>query len=227
MSQRTVMPRQLVLEEPGDVFKVRIPDMGGFERKLIVQGEPYLHKEFKDAKWIAKGQLEKKVKMRYDAYRDNIQLIQDGKKVFLLKDEDIEAIIAGERYQYRSYLDNENITSGYLRPLNNGNTKLYARAMKFVKPPWFPLNGYDQLEPPKFETKIIHYIQRQGKTATPLQDLSRKEVFAVLWDKYSELRKYARKNKLHLRTEEEVIQVLEYYDQLKAEEQDKTTESVD
>ena len=102
--------------------------------------------------------------MRYDAYRDNIQLIQDGKKVFLVKDEDIEAIIDGDRYQYRSYLDNENITSGYLRPLNNGNgnTKLYARTLKFVKPPWFPLNGYDQLRT-SLSLKLKSYTTSNAK----------------------------------------------------------------
>jgi hypothetical protein len=48
----------------------------------------------------------------------------------------------------------------------------------------------------------------------PLNDLSRKEIFAVLWEHYSDLRKYARENKLRMRTEEEVIQVLDYYDSI-------------
>ena len=65
--------------------------------------------------------------------------------------------------------------------------------------------------------KKTYFVKGSNKPAIPLAHLSRKEVFAVLWDKYSELRKYARNNKLHMRTEEEVIQVLSYYDSLKVE----------
>lgn len=215
MAQRTVMPKNLVIEEPGDVFKVRIQNMGGFERYLTVQGSPYIDDEFQEGKWIVKGQFERKVKMRHHAYHDEIQLIQNGKQVLMVKEGDVEASIAGKRYQYRNFLEKDNIISGYLIPLNKGKTKLYVRHIKIVRPPWLPLNGYDVLEPPKFETKTIYYIERLGKTPTPLQDLSRKEVFAVLWDKYSKLRKYARKNKLWIRTEEEAIAILAYYDSLR------------
>lgn len=222
LSERTAMPRHLVLEEADDVFKVRLPEIQTAGMPLIryakVIGGPYLDKEFKFGKLIMKGDPEKDVKMRYDAYRDDIQIIQNEKQMYLVKNEDIEAIIEGKRYQYRNYLDNDNVTSGYLIPLNTGNTKLYSRITKYVTPPRLPVNGYDTFQQPEFKIKIIYYIKREGKTATPLQDLSRKEVFAVLWDKYSELRKYARKNKLHLRTEEEVVHILEYYDKLKAKE---------
>ena len=228
MLQRNEVQKQFVSEEPGDVFKVRMTDVGGFQRRLVVQGSPYLSKEFKDAKWIAKGQFEKKVKMRYDAYRDNIQLIQNGKQSLLVKAKDVEAEIDGKLYQYIDYLDHDNLKSGYFTPLNEGKTLLFSRTAMIIIPPRMPENGYEFVQPAKFEAKTIHYIKRSGKTATPLQDLSRKEVLAVLWDKYSELRTYARKNKLRLRTEAEVIRVLEYYDSLKTEEnQEELQESVD
>lgn len=226
LSQRPV--RYDVFEASEGVFKIKVSEGLDFQRDYEVQGSPYLEIEFKEAKWIVKGQFEKKVKMRYDAYRDNIQLIQNGKQAILVKNLAIEAEIAKTRYRYLDYLDHDNLKSGYMNPLNDSKTMLYARIIKIVKPPIFPLHGYNFITPATFETKIIHYIQRAGKTPTPLQDLSRKEVFAVLWDKYSALKKYARHNKLHMRTEAEVIKVLSYYDQLKGEEdQDAIEESVD
>ena len=202
-----------VFEASEGVFKIKVSEGLNFQRDYEVQGSPYLAMEFTEAKWVVKGQFEKKVKMRYDAYRDNIQLIQNGKQIFLVKDKDVEATIDGKRYQYLNYLDHDNLKSGYMNPLNNGKTMLYAKTLKIVKPPIFPLHGYESITPATFGTKIIHYIQRAGKMPTPLQDLSRKEVFAVLWDKYSALKKYARHNKLHLRTEAEVIRILEYYEE--------------
>ena len=67
---------------------------------------------------------------------------------------------------------------------------------------------------------MANYIQKENREAKPLAHLSRKEVFAVLWEKYSELRKYARKNKLQMRDEKEVIQVLGHYDFLMAQEKE-------
>ncbi len=203
-------------------FKITTRDINRIEHEYLVAGSPYLDQEFKLGQWFLNGKKQKELAMRYDAYHDAVQFLQDEQKVYLSKSKDIEAQIDGKTFQYIDYLDHSNLKSGYFSPLNDGETLLYLRIIKTIKGPVDPENGYTQFKPPTFETSVLYYIKPKGKPATPLLGLSRKEVFAVLWDKYSELRTYARERKLNVRDEAEAVAILAYYDQLKAEEREGT-----
>ncbi len=220
ISAQEVSERFEILEN-GDVFTVRVSQAIDDERDFVVEGSPYLDKEFKPGRWRLANRSSQEASMRYNAYYDAIQLHQNGDTFFLRKSLDVEAEIEGRRYQFVDFLDHGNRKSGYMTPLNQGNTVLYLRNTKILIPPHRPQHGYDLPKPPKFVSKMEYYLKQKNKPAKPLQNLSRKEVFAVLWDRYSELRKYARQNKLNMRTKEEVIQVLKYYDTLKSVEQEE------
>ncbi|MCJ7468523.1 MAG: hypothetical protein MUO53_17730 [Maribacter sp.] len=199
-------------------FKITVKDIDRIEREYIVAGTPYLDKEFKLGYWFLNGRKQKELAMRYDAYHDAIQFLQDDQKVFMTKNLDVEVHIEGKTYHYDDYLDHGNQKQGYFTPVNDGETLLYLRTSKTIKGPIKPENGYAEFKQPEFQTTISYYIKPKGKPAMPLFGLSRKEVFAVLWDKYSELRTYARSHKLNARNEAEVTMILAYYDQLKTED---------
>lgn len=150
----------------------------------------------------------------HDLHSDEIEYLDDkGNRMLFQRNEYMGAIIDSVPYRFIDYFERGNVKSGFFTPLNEGKTILYLRNTKtiFYKT---PENGYESFESPKFVLKTSYYLKRNDRPAMPLNDLSRKEIFAVLWEHYSDLRKYARENKLRMRTEVEVIQVLNYYDSL-------------
>ncbi len=189
------------------------------EREFIVSGSVYFDKTFKSGKILKDGKLQAESLMRYNPFRDHFELqTSENSPQLMVKSGNVEAMLDGKIYQYVTYEDKEQQKQGYMNPLNDGPTYLYARTVKEVPIIDLPDHGYEDFKSPAFATKHYYYIKRNDRPAIKLYALSRKEVFAVLWDKYSELRQYARKNKLHMRNEDEVIQVLEYYDTLKSED---------
>ncbi len=217
-----LLPVICLAQADDEPFKITTRDINRIEHEYLVAGSPYLDQEFKLGQWFLYGKKQKELAMRFDAYHDAVQFLQDDQKVFLSKSKDIEAHIDGKTYQYIDYLDHGNLKAGYFIRLNDGETLLYLRTIKTIKGPIDPENGYTQFKPPKFETNVSYYIKPKGKPAMPLLGLSRKEVFAVLWDKYSELRTYAREHKFQVRDEAETVMLLAYYDQLKADEREGT-----
>lgn len=180
-----------------------------------VDGTVYLDKEFKKGSAILNGYKNEELLLRYDAYSDEIEYLNaEGNRMLFQRSEYMGAIIDSIVYQFIDYFDRGKVKSGFFNPLNQGETVLYLRNTKTV---FYrtPENGYESFVSPKFVLKTSYYLKRKDRPAMPLNDLSKKEIFAVLWEHYSNLRKYARENKLRMRTEEEVIQVLDYYDSIK------------
>ncbi len=211
-------------QKQDETFKVKFRVPGAekqWEREFIVKGSPYLNKEFVKGQTFLYGKIHEERKMRYNAYYDHIEILEPDSTIsHLIKNADIDADINDKIYRFVNYLDHQNKQSGFLTPLNDGRTVLYSRTKKIISNPYLPEHGYEQFQPPQFIVVSSYYIKRPNKDAVPLLGLSRKEVFAVLWDKYNALRKFAKENKIQLRTEEEVISVLAYYDHLQKEEKE-------
>ncbi|WP_425235872.1 hypothetical protein [Ulvibacterium sp.] len=178
-----------------------------------VEGTVYMDKQFRKGYVLVNGYKNEELALRYDAYSDEIEYLDDGKRMLFYKSDHTEVRIDSVVYRLVDYFDRGNVKSGFFTPLNQGETVLYLRNTKtiFYKA---PENGYESFVPPKFMLKTSYYLKRKDRPAMSLNDLSKKEIFAALWEHYSDLRKYARENKLRMRTEEEVIQVLNYYDSL-------------
>jgi len=179
-----------------------------------VNGSVYPDDQFQEGYATINGMNKQGLMLRYDAYHDEIEYLDDNGKVKLLPNgANVETLIGSLLYRKLAYLDYGNLKCGFFVPLNEGKTQLYLRNTKSILYQT-PENGYETFEPPRFVLNTQYYLKRKDKPAMPLNDLSRKEVFAVLWEHFTDLRSYARENKLRMRTEGEVIQVLAYYDTL-------------
>lgn len=191
------------------------------EHEMKVIGTPYKNVNYEMGSVTTYNVKDDKLLLRYNAYRDQFEILDETQSTtYLRKDESSQVELEGLTYEYQEFFAAGQKWSGYLNPLNGGRTLLYRRQIKTAQIEW-PDNGYHSMQPPEFENLTEYFIKRDGKPAERLRHLSRKEVFALLWDKYAELRKYAKKEKLHMRNEEEVIQVIDYYDSLKKEEIEK------
>lgn len=190
------------------------------EHEMKVIGTPYKNTTYEIGSVTTFNIKKDSLLLRYNAYRDQFEILDNSRSTtYLRKDESSHVELDSLQYLFRRFFAAGKEWSGYLNPLNEGNTILYRRHIKTAQIR-FPDNGYDQMRPPEFEDITEYFIKREGKPADRLHSLSRKEVFAILWDKYSELRKYARKRKLHMRNEKEVIEVLAYYASIKNSDDD-------
>ncbi|TMM58245.1 hypothetical protein FEE95_02115 [Maribacter algarum] len=200
-------------------------------RIFTIKGTPYLNEEHQLGT-IINGETTMEAPIRYNAYYDYFQVLDENKKkASVLKSNNVIVQLDGKTYHLLTYEEtvqdkalyylpqnknqqlSGNMKEGYFCALSDGETVLYNKTTKRV--PKFKLqdHGYTQFAPTDLVTLNHYYIKRKHRPAVRIK-LSKKEVLFALNNKYNEVRDYIKKNKLKVKTEEEVIQILSYYDTL-------------
>lgn len=201
------------------------------ERVFAVNGSPYLNEKY-EMGVIINGPSKKEFRMRYNAYLGMFEVLdKNDKEASVLKSANILVAFDEKIYRILDYEETVqdkalyylpqngdktirgNIKQGYFNRLSDGETKLYLKTIKRIPKFKSSDHGYNRFEPTALLTLTHYFIKRKYRPATRIK-LSKKEVLFALNDKYNELRTYIKKNKLKLKTEEEVIQLISYYDTL-------------
>lgn len=202
-----------------------------YEREFVVKGSPYLNEEYQIGS-IVQGESRKEALIRYNAYYDHFQILDENKKkASVAKSSEIKVILEGKTYEMLSYertvkdkalyylpqsgnqdLD-KNKKQGYFYKLSDGQTKLYSKTFKRIPKFQIPEHGYERFEPSAFVTITHYYIKKKFRPAVRIE-LSKKEVLFALNDKYNEVRAYIKKKKLKVKTLEEMINIIAYYNTL-------------
>ena len=229
-SQDTDEPVKVRYNLPGSPENTN-PFRGDEDRFFTVKGSPYLNEIHKEGT-IINGDKEILALLRYNAYFDSFQVLdKNKKKSFVLKSPNIKVVLSGKTYHLVTYEEtvrdkalyylptnsttelNHNKKEGYFSALNEGKTILYEKTFKRVPKFKQVEHGYDRFEPSAFLTVTHYYIKRTHRPAVRIK-LSKKEVLFALNNKYDEVRAFIKENKLKAKTEEEVIQIISYYDTL-------------
>ena len=226
-SQDTDEPVKIRFDLPPNADRLQ----GDRTRIFTVKGSPYLNEKFRKGT-IINGTTTTEALLRYNAYFDSFQMLNgNSEKVFVFKAPSIKITLDNKTYILDSYEIttqdkalyylpetfnkelNGNKINGYFRILNEGETLLYLKTSKRVPKFSLPDHGYEQFSPTSLTKINNYYIKRKNRPATRIK-LSKKEVLYALNDKYNEIRTYIKKNKLKVKSEEEVIEILKYYDSL-------------
>ncbi|GAB2763331.1 hypothetical protein GCM10027275_00410 [Rhabdobacter roseus] len=182
-----------------------------------VEGSPYL----KD-KWYLgtiraqNGKVYDGVKMRYDAYKDEVEYEQQGKMYRLGAAETLEFSIPTDDDLYifrRGFpkVDRQTDASFY-RVLHDGNTKLlkrYENRMRDEK----PYNSATVTR--RFEPSEKLYVLKGG-TMYPIKKNDRKGMLKILSDRKRTMEYAIKEQQLDFRTESDIIKILEEYDAYQA-----------
>lgn len=189
--------------------------LGGVNNNLPanVQGSPYINEEFVIGKVFVNENKPYAGILRYNAYNDGIEMKTEKGIITLLKRDYLKAEINGKLYLIESYKVNGAIRKTYFVELNKGKARLLLKqGKKFVeaKP---ARSSYSKDQPPKFEDETSYYITLEGKAAVETK-LKSKDVLAAFADHQKELQDFVKQNKLKLKTEAEVMQLLAYYNSL-------------
>ncbi|QBA64922.1 hypothetical protein [Muriicola soli] len=178
-----------------------------------VQGSPYANEEFVLGKVYAKGQDPYNGLLRYNAYQDGIEMKTDKGVITLLKREYLSAMIDGKLYRIENYKNNGAIRKTYFVEMNKGHARLLLKQGKKFVEEQSATSSYSRDKPAKFEDENSYYIITEGNPGIEVK-LRSKDIIAALPDHKKEVEAFAKKNKLKMKTEEEVIQVMAYYNSL-------------
>jgi hypothetical protein len=178
-----------------------------------VQGSPYVNEEFVIGKVFVRDDAPYNGVLRYNAYSDGIEMKTAEGVITLLKRDYLKATIDGKLYLIENYKKDGAIRKAYFVELNKGKARLLLRQAKKFVAARAASSSYSQDKPAKFEDEISYYIITEGNAAIETR-LRVKDVLAALPDHQKELAAYVKKNKLKLKEEGEVIELLTYYNSL-------------
>ena len=179
--------------------------------EVPIDGSPYMNEIFKKGKTIINGKHTSDALMRYDAYRDAIEIKNENDVArTLLRRSNIVADIDGTIYMVREYRESGENKLGYFNPLNEGYARLLKKPKKIFVQAENPENGYDTFKPAKYQDISMYYMQKGDEPAIETK-LSKRKILSFLDDSSEILKQYIKKNELNMQSESDIIQLINYY----------------
>jgi hypothetical protein len=181
--------------------------------KAPVKGSPYLDEAYVEGT-ILFADNKRVAPIRYNAHKDIIEFQTQGQTRVLDPNTAIKRVSFGEStFVVEKYRDNGITKYGYFTLLDSGKVMLYTKKSVKFQPVLKnkALDGTDvpaeyRRNPDEFYFKIA------GSDMTEIKSI--KSMIAAFPDKNDELSAYAKKEKISPRNEEELKQLIKYYNSL-------------
>lgn len=179
-----------------------------------IKGSPYVEDAYTDGV-IYYGDKSQSAPMRYNAFQDLIEFQQNGKAVVLDPSNTIKRVVMGKAVIVPlKYGANGKSKQGYFTLLDSGKVMLFAKK-KIVyldAKKGGALDGGDLPAQYKRSPDAYYYKTGDGE----LQEADNiKSMISSFPDKQEELTQYAKKEKISVKKEKELIQFIQYYNSLK------------
>lgn len=182
-----------------------------------VKGSEYFEEKFKEGNIVHLiKELEIKTKLRYNAFKDEIELIDDSNgsesiKV-AIKDFNIISYFDDKEYIFMSYIDSKGQKKeGYLSPVFNGTrVEIYEKKNKKFLKGKESVNSLDISHSPRYTDNIEYYISFNELKPTFIK-LSKKSIFNT-FNKFSEIKSFSKNNKLKFSEISTLIKIAKYYE---------------
>ncbi len=172
-----------------------------------LEGSPYDHEEFIAGTVTVKDSDPVPAMLRYDVYRDNIEMQEGESTVSLLKRDYIIATINQDKFVIAKYMPkNEDVRQGYLIQLNDGPIKLLKRKSKRFLPATETFSTYKAEKPPRFLDQTDYYLLSGEEYAEDIK-LRKKNILNAM-DNASDASKIVKELDLDLSEENDVIRLL-------------------
>ncbi|UWX55508.1 hypothetical protein NYZ99_03105 [Maribacter litopenaei] len=179
--------------------------------EVEIEGTQYINELYKKGVTIVYGKEAREALMRYDAYNDVMEIIdENGKTRAMLRQRNIMAKLDGKTYVVMEYIDEGKSKIGYFNPLNDGEVQLLWKPKKIFVQAENPDHGYDSYSPPTFRDVSSHYIKAEGLPAESIK-LSKRNILKYLGTKDKSLKEFININNLDLKEEEDALTLIKYY----------------
>ncbi|MFT4831449.1 MAG: hypothetical protein ACI815_001097 [Psychroserpens sp.] len=189
--------------------------VSGQYKDVPAEGSQLIFEDFKNGEIYINEELKLKNKLRYNAYRNEIQILQPDETFnVLLKRSYMSAKIDDRTYALLTYLDNQNLKkTGYFNPLNEGELVLLFKPEIILKQGKEPETGYDRYRAPKYIENNSYYIKKGEENAKKTK-LTKRSIFKNLKKHKEDANIFIKENKLNLRNVDDVVLLLNYYNTL-------------
>lgn len=186
------------------------------------KGSPYLNEEFVHGEVIVNEKVEEVGKMRYNAFRNEVEILDNLSKdsyYSLLKRAYIKVEIDGKLYRIYTYVDNDkSIKTSYFTELNEGPLKLLFKPEALLKQARTPSTSYEKYSPPTYVWNSSYYIldnrNKDSENHAVKVRLTKNNILDFTGSKKNEMKLYVKEKKLNLRKEQDVIAFLNYFNSL-------------
>lgn len=183
-----------------------------------VEGSIYFESKFKEGNIVhLDKEIDIKTKLRYNAFNDEIELIDNSNgsesiKV-AIKDFDIISYFDNKEFIFMSYLDsNKQNKEGYLNPIYKGSrVNIYEKKRKKFLKGKESVNSLDIAHPPRYTDEIEYYISL-NESKPSFVKLSKKSILNT-FNKSNDIKSFYSKNRLNLREISSLIEIAKYYEQ--------------
>lgn len=180
-----------------------------------IKGTPYVNSIFLPAKVI--GVSEVAALVRYNAQKDEMEFIKDGRNFHLYKSDSLEVKLFNTSYKYLQYESNKSVKNGYLVVLlERGKEKhsLYKKETITLVPKSLPKSSYDQATNAYYrkETDKFYITVSDKIVAMPKK---KKELLTLVPNNSSEIESYLKENKVAFDNEKNLIDLVKFMNTLK------------
>lgn len=179
-----------------------------------IKGTPYLNEDYANGTILTSTNTRNAL-LRYNAYRDLFEFQVDGQARVLDPSSTIRKVSLGEStFVVEKYTNDKGVVKyGYFTLLDSGHAVLYSKkSVKFT--PGMKGRGLDGGDQPAEyrRTPDEFYFKVAGGEMVEIKNI--KGMIAAFPDKKEELAAFAKKEKISPRNEEELVQLIRYYNSL-------------
>ena len=182
-------------------------------------GSPYLvHDLFKPGAVFMKGEKQMDGEFRFNAYKGELEISKSETKYsVVLKRSYISVKIENTLYQLLPYKDiQDRVKVAYFNPENKGEVQLLFKPEVKLKRGRTPQTGYDRYVPPKYMDASNYYV-KVGDEPAIKTGLKKKKILKLLKNHKDKVSDFIEENNLNLRKKEDIIKVLNFYNELNGE----------
>lgn len=206
-----VLAQQGRLQLPMDYVQNSITGKNNVPTNVL--GSPYLDEEFLPGTVSIKETDSYQAYMRYNAFHDEIEMQENNQAVALMKRDYVTAKIGSDLYKIVKYKEGNTPKQGYVVVKKEGPTSFYLKNKMTLKEGKEATSSYSKDQPPKFELEQTYFLAFGEEIATDVK-LNKKSILGVFKDNQKALEHYVKEKKLKLKSESEVLALLNYYDSL-------------
>lgn len=182
-------------------------------------GTPYINDSFEEGDVIINNKVQLTEKMRYNAYRNEIEVLDKKSSdsyYSLLKRAYISVKIGNVPYTIYTYKDsNGSVRTSYFSTLNQGSLQLLFKPEAILRQGRKPTTSYEKYVQPKYVWNNSYYILDNGKESESRHaikvKLKKNSILDFTGGRKEEMKKYIKDQNLNLRREEDVISFLNYF----------------
>ncbi len=178
-----------------------------------VEGSQYIDDKFYPSQFSCVDEVTPPI--RYNAYRDEMEFMKDGKMYYANKIDSCVIILSNKFYKYVSYKEKD-ITNGYLVLLTktaNSKYNLYKKEKVIYVPEYVPNSNYGDPKPANYAVEKSKFFIGNQEDISEFPN--KKNEFLKLFPTQKEiLETYIKENKISFSDELSLIKLVDYLNTL-------------